>query len=246
MSETESPDGLCLLAFDTATRGCSAALWRAGGIEASRAAAMERGQSEALLPMIEAVMNEAGAGYDDLDAIAVTIGPGAFTGLRIGLAAARGMALAAACPVIGVGTLEAVARGVPESERSDRRILVVLDAKRADHYAQTFAPDLSPLNEPRALPAAAIAALVKDTPVVLAGDGAALIESALDGAGVDYIVSTAPGIPDAAAVAALAAARWSAGARPESLPRPLYLRAPDVSGPAARTAARTAAAAKPS
>ncbi|MEX2451729.1 MAG: tRNA (adenosine(37)-N6)-threonylcarbamoyltransferase complex dimerization subunit type 1 TsaB, partial [Rhodospirillales bacterium] len=199
----------CLLAVDTATRGCSVALWRAGGIVAAHSAVMDRGQSEALMPMVQNVMREAGADFGALDALAVTIGPGAFTGLRIGLAAARGMALAAACPVLGVTTLEAVARGVPADERRARHVLVVLDAKRADHYAQVFAPDLSPNGEPRALPPSAIAALVRGGPVVVAGDGAGLIEAALRDAGVDFVVSAAAGIPDAALVAALAAARWA-------------------------------------
>jgi tRNA threonylcarbamoyladenosine biosynthesis protein TsaB len=146
------------------------------------------------------------------------------------------MALAATCPVFGVTTLEAVARGVPEDERRARHVLVVLDAKRADHYAQVFAPDLSPQGEPRALPPPAIAALVRDGPVVVAGDGAGLIEAALRAVGADFVVSAAAGVPDAALVAAIAAARWAGGERPRTPPHPLYLRAPDVSrpGPAPR------------
>ena len=104
-----------LLALDTATAACSVALWRDGAVLARRFEAMLRGQSEALMPMVGAVLAEAGCGFKDLDAIAVTVGPGAFTGLRIGLAAARGMALAAELPLIGVTTLEAVVHGVPPS-----------------------------------------------------------------------------------------------------------------------------------
>jgi tRNA threonylcarbamoyladenosine biosynthesis protein TsaB len=74
-----------LLAFDTATSGCSAAVFRGGARAAHRAAAMTRGQSEALMPMIDETLAEAGLVYGDLDALAVTVGPGAFTGLRIGL-----------------------------------------------------------------------------------------------------------------------------------------------------------------
>ena len=95
--------------MDTSTVGCSAALWRDGGIVAAHAAEMARGQSVALVPMIQDVMLEAHQAFEELDAVAVTVGPGAFTGLRIGLAAARGMALALGVPCLGVTTLETVA-----------------------------------------------------------------------------------------------------------------------------------------
>ena len=90
-----------ILAFDTATSACSAALWEDGRVGARRFETMTRGHAEALVPMIADVMDEAGTNFPRLDLIAVTVGPGAFTGLRIGLAAARGMALAAAVPCLG-------------------------------------------------------------------------------------------------------------------------------------------------
>ncbi|MHA1569433.1 MAG: tRNA (adenosine(37)-N6)-threonylcarbamoyltransferase complex dimerization subunit type 1 TsaB, partial [Alphaproteobacteria bacterium] len=84
-----------LLALDTATGACSVAIWHEGGVLRRRVAEMAHGHAEALMPMVREVMHAAGASFTDLDAFAVTVGPGAFTGLRIGLAAARGMALAA-------------------------------------------------------------------------------------------------------------------------------------------------------
>ena len=93
-----------ILAFDSATSACSAAIWRDGEIPARRFVAMERGQSEALIPMVVEVLKEAGLTYAEIDFIAVTVGPGSFTGVRIGLAAARGMALAGGLPVVGVTT----------------------------------------------------------------------------------------------------------------------------------------------
>ncbi len=102
-----------ILALDSATGACSVALWHDGAILARRFAVMDRGQSEVLIPMVREVLAEAGADFPSIDVFGVTVGPGAFTGLRIGLAAARGMALASGRPLVGVSTFEAVAHGVP-------------------------------------------------------------------------------------------------------------------------------------
>jgi tRNA threonylcarbamoyladenosine biosynthesis protein TsaB len=214
-----------ILALDTATSACSAALWRDGRVCARRLARMERGQSEALMPMILDVLAEAGCGFSQLDLLAVTVGPGAFTGLRIGLAAARGLALASGVPCLGVTTLEAVADGVPEGERGAGPLLVVLDTKRADVYAQVFAPDLGPLGPPQALPPGALGGLVPARRILVAGDAAARAAGALAEAGVAVTLSAAPGLPDAATVAGLAARRWRPG-EPVDPPAPLYLRPP--------------------
>ena len=109
---------MTLLAVDCATNACSAALWLDDGAGPHRYRAMRRGHAETLMPMVRAVMDEAGLAFSDLDAIAVTTGPGAFTGIRIGLAAARGFALAANLPLIGVTTLEAVAGAMTVAART--------------------------------------------------------------------------------------------------------------------------------
>ena len=219
-----------VLALDTATSACSAALWEDGAVRARRLTITERGQSEALLPMVLEVLDEAGEDFAGLDLLAVTVGPGAFTGLRIGLAAARGMALAAGLPCLGVTTLEAVAHGVGADERAGAALLVALETKRADLYVQAFDDGLQPLGEPRAVAAEQIPALVPAGPLVVAGDAAAKAARALEAAGDRPTISTAPGVPDAAVVAALAAGRFRPG-RPPAPPRPLYLRPPDATLP---------------
>ena len=98
-----------LLALDCAGLACSVALWRDGAIVAERTREMARGHAEALMPMLGEVMAAADERLDALDRLAVTVGPGSFTGIRVGLAAARGLALAIGCPLIGVGTLAALA-----------------------------------------------------------------------------------------------------------------------------------------
>jgi len=182
--------------------------------------------------MVREVLSEAGADFPDLDLLAVTTGPGAFTGLRIGLAAARGMALAGDLACFGVTTLDAVAAGVSETERQKANVLVVLDSKRAEVYAQAFRSDLRPLSEAQALMPADLAALMANGEgdadrVLVAGDGAGQVIQALKDKGIEAVLSTAPGVPDAATVAAIAAERWSSDQPAEPL-RPLYLRPPDA------------------
>ena len=221
-----------ILGFDTATSACSAAVWEDGRIAARRFEPMSRGQSERLMPMVREVLSEAGVDFPDLDLLAVTTGPGAFTGLRIGLAAARGMALAGDLACFGVTTLDAVAAGVSETERQKANVLVVLDSKRAEVYAQAFRSDLLPLSEAQALMPADLAALMANGEgdadrVLVAGDGAGQVIQALKDKGIEAVLSTAPGVPDAATVAAIAAERWSSDQPAEPL-RPLYLRPPDA------------------
>jgi tRNA threonylcarbamoyladenosine biosynthesis protein TsaB len=216
-----------VLAFDTATIACSAAVRVDGETVARRFEPMVRGQSEALIPMIDDVMKEAGLGFADLDFLAVTVGPGAFTGLRIGLSAARAMALAAKRPCVGVTTLEAVAAGVPEAERKGAHVLVALDAKRADVYVQIFDGDLVPLGDPLAILPTELPARLPAGRIVVAGDAAETVAGILTGAGIEVVESAAVGIADAALIAAIAERRRAAG-EDAGTPQPLYLRPPDV------------------
>lgn len=121
-----------ILAFDTSAAHCAAAVLCSDHIAAHRHEAMEKGQAERLLPLVEELLAEAGLTFADLDAIAVGTGPGNFTGVRIAVAAARGLALSLGIPAIGVTRLEAMAHGLP------RPLWVVEDAKRGEVYAQRF------------------------------------------------------------------------------------------------------------
>ncbi|MBF0333942.1 MAG: tRNA (adenosine(37)-N6)-threonylcarbamoyltransferase complex dimerization subunit type 1 TsaB [Alphaproteobacteria bacterium] len=203
------------LGFDTSLQACSVALWRDGAVLARRSECMARGHAEALLPMIVAVMADGGAAWRDLTLIGVTVGPGTFTGIRIGLAAARGLGLAAGLPVAGVGTADAVAAGVASDD--PRPLIVALDAKRAELFVRIGS------NPIEALTPEAVAARFPG-PARLAGDAAWRLAALMPRAEL-----VAAGPPDAGVVAALAAARWLDGT---ALPaRPLYLRAPDVHVP---------------
>ncbi len=214
-----------ILALDTAVSACSVALWRNGGVSAKRYKLMQRGHAEALIPMVEDVLAAAEEHILGLDLLAVTIGPGAFTGLRVGLAAARGMALASALPCLGVTTLEAVAYGIPDEKRQASTVLVVLSSRTKILFAQLFSAGLEPLSQPLALTADDLARDIPRSPVLIAGDAAGLVAQRLTEAGIETALSSAPALPDAAVVATIAARRW----RPEQTlasPSPLYLRPP--------------------
>lgn len=204
-----------ILAIDSAHNACSAAVYDNGKITALLVREMERGQAEALIPMIKDVMNTAGIGFFDLDCIAVTVGPGSFTGVRVGLAAADGIALAAGLPVAGVSVMEAMAFTVFEKHPELEEICVVLETKRDDYYVQRFR-GMTALSEPAALPGVALAEL-KDA--VFTGNGVERLKKE-----TGDIRSLDMPMPDASAVARLAVLK-----KPETgFPSPMYLREAEV------------------
>lgn len=225
-----------VLAIDTAAGACSAAVWHDGVVH-QRLVELSRGHAEALLPLLLATMADAGCSFRELDLLAVTIGPGAFTGLRVGLAAARGLALASRLPCVGVTTLAAVAAAVPPAEAAGWPLLVVLDSKRADLYAQLFTAGAA-VGEPALISPAGLPGLLSGAQplaaaaVAVAGDGTAMALPALAAAGVPAAAVSSPGYPQAASVAAIAAVAPAGSLRP---PVPLYLR-PPATGPQQRPA----------
>ena len=226
-----------ILALDAAAGACSVALFADGMVQRREWTKMARGHAEALTPMVAAVM--ADQDYDGLDAVAVTIGPGAYTGLRIGLATARGLALAAQLPVIGVSSFKAVARGARAAGTPVGPLLVVLETKRDDLYVQCLDTDLMATCEPTCLKPEAVAAAFPalwevPEPVTIAGDAVARLFDVLTPT-CRATAADGDGLVDAAFVAAEAAEILSKGALPKDLPppRPLYLRPPIVSPPSA-------------
>ncbi len=225
---------MILLAFDTAQGALSAAVRDEEGTLAAMFEERTRGHAEALMPMLETVLAEAALGFADLDALAVTVGPGTFTGLRVGLAAARGLALALDIPLVGVTTLEAVAAPVVMDE--DETAVAVFDARRDEVYMQVFGKGLVPLTPPLLAGLEEAKSRLPRAPLVLVGTGAALLAGRLDAPGTAYRLAAARAQPDANEVAALACVRLAAGG-PEAFrvpPAPLYIRAPDAKLPGGR------------
>jgi tRNA threonylcarbamoyladenosine biosynthesis protein TsaB len=214
-------DHLKILAVDTALGACSVAVLEGEKPLAHRFAEMARGHAEALAPMAREAMMEAGVVFGALDRLAVTTGPGTFTGQRVGLAFMRGLRLALKRPLTGVTTLEAMAAAT-----QNPRAAAIHDAKRDEAYlllrengetvlAPTVLPFMEAIEKIRAFGACA-----------LAGTGA---QAAHEKLGASFPL-TAIRQPDALWVARLARGRPSA----DTPPAPLYLRAPDAKLPAAR------------
>jgi tRNA threonylcarbamoyladenosine biosynthesis protein TsaB len=215
---------LRILAFDTSGPALSAAAGMDGVVPAHRHQALERGHAERLLPTLTAVLAEAGWAWPMVELVAVTAGPGNFTGLRAGIAVARALSLALGCPVLGLGTLEVVAQGAAAARRggAGRPILAVLDARRGELYAQAFAADLAPQGPPELLARDELDERVVASAGLLAGDPAAWAGTGREGIAVG---------PDACDLLTLASARLAAGvARPAAgtALRPIYLRSPDA------------------
>ena len=207
-----------ILALDTCLGACSVAVCEDDRALAAISEAMTRGHQERLAPMAREAMTKAGLDFAGLDRIGVTVGPGSFTGLRVGLAFAKGLALALGRPCIGVSVLEALALG----QARPGFVAACIDAHRGQVYLQAFidgraamAPDVLPVE----VAAARLIELHPGGPAALVGSGAPLLRDALPQASMEP-----DALPDPAAVAAFARA-----ARPPfAPPRPLYLRAPDA------------------
>jgi tRNA threonylcarbamoyladenosine biosynthesis protein TsaB len=214
-----------ILAIDTALGACSAAVLdiERGTITAHESLAMQRGHAEALMPLVKRVMERAGLAFADLDRIAVTTGPGSFTGLRVGIAAARGLGLAAAKPVVGLTTLAAYA--APFIAADDTLpVVVAIDARHDRVYLQVFGPGGRTIVAPRLAPLReALRAAASGAPR-LTGTAADLLAAAWPSAERPPSAVEQRGAPDIDWVARLGAAASETG----SAPKPLYLRAPDA------------------
>ncbi len=218
-----------ILAMDTAAAACSVALWRDGAVAVHEFQAMTRGHATELLPMVESVLKDAGVTIPELDALAVTVGPGGFTGLRIGLASARGFGAASGLPVIGVNTMEALAQGVGQV---DCPVLCLLDAKRADLYAQLFDGQGNPISEPVArLPQDVVGLLSEQSSkkVIVAGDSFDRVKDLLAEEGF-LAEQSDVFLPDARHVVEVAAQK-GLPAKDKARPSALYIRPPDAELP---------------
>jgi tRNA threonylcarbamoyladenosine biosynthesis protein TsaB len=228
MTDTGSPR--VALAVDSAGLACSVAVSLGEEVVAEQRIETMHGQAEALLPLVDKVMREAGQAPAALDLVVATVGPGSFTGIRAGLAATRGIALATGARLLGVTSFDAVAVGAAHSNCPETRfLLVALESRREDLYVQFFDPHGDALREPAAIMPfmlrEAVAATIGANPLLVAGDAAQRAAPALaQRPDTAVLKDSAPG-----AVGTLRAGlRLLRCGSAADAPRPLYLRPPDV------------------
>jgi tRNA threonylcarbamoyladenosine biosynthesis protein TsaB len=216
-----------VLAIDTCFARCAVALAEQRetiDVVGSDAQTMTRGHAAMLTPMIEKALRDAAWRPSDLDLLAVTIGPGSFTGVRIGIAMARGLAMTLRIPIAGITTTDALLMGAAAGDRdhADGVIVVAIESGRGDYFLAL--PDTAPF----AATAQMLAARLADRLAILIGDGAQRLAGELRDLGVRAELGVSPSSIDPALLAshALAAGveRWAR----DGMPRPLYLRGADV------------------
>jgi tRNA threonylcarbamoyladenosine biosynthesis protein TsaB len=212
-----------VLGIDTCLNACSVAVIDGACVLAAAREPMARGHQERIATLARDVVAAAGVDFSDLDRIGVTVGPGSFTGLRVGLAFAKGLAAALGVPAIGVGVLEALAAESPQQGVA----IATVDARRDQIYVQAFRDGVA-LGPAEALSLydarEHVAALAGGGATTLIGSGSQLLEAVAPHAQVFLAEGADPAI-----VARLAASR------PPAPPTPLYLRAPDARLPGGRS-----------
>jgi len=218
-----------VLAFDCAGGQCAGALLIDDQVAGRRQIVSDRGHAQVLVPMLADLMSGAGIGFGDIDRVAVTTGPGSFTGIRVALAAAHGLALALGTPIVGITVFDAIAaaaagQGIPTS-----RLIVAVESRRAECFVQLFDQSGQSLGAPAALAPADAPDWAGALPLSLAGDAAPRL--------APWFPSESPMLPvrqvDVAVLARLAARR-----EPGDPPAPFYLRAADAT-PSRAMKART-------
>jgi tRNA threonylcarbamoyl adenosine modification protein YeaZ len=208
-----------ILVLDSALARCSAAVIEAEHVLAIRQQDGDRGQAALLPVMVQAVLADAAVSASSLALVAVTVGPGSFTGIRAGLALAHGIALAAGIPAIGVTVGEALADSLPAL--GGRMLWTAIDSRRGRVF----------LEQPDGVQAAALDALPRPTgPVALAGDAAAAVASRLAARGADVMLTDAR-LPQPRHIGMVALARHH-GRLPARQAQPLYVDAPEARLPA--------------
>ena len=214
-----------ILAFDCAVSGLGIALVR-GGVRLAGVAEGGRDQAARLLPAIEAVLREAGIGRRELSLIAVTIGPGSFTGVRVGLAAARGLSVGLGLPLAGIATTSVL---LAQAAPRDRLVVAAIDSRLGDWFCALGEGQQAPFVASEA----ALASRLDGKACLIVGAGAQELRSRLVAAGVDAIAEEA--LPDPVTLARIAGdagiETWRARNGAEGLPRPLYLRGVNITLP---------------
>ena len=220
------------LAIETSADVCAAALVRDGVCLAAHRVEMTRGHAEALVPIVRDLATTAEIILTDLDLVGVTKGPGSFTGLRTGIAAARGFALAADAAAVGVSSLEAVARGAVRTYQPAGPLLCVLETRREDFFTQLFNAAGDAQAAPAVLDKGEILAMIADLSPFIAGNAVERLLAESEAISGTFQRIPGDGCPDPVDIADLAEAIQNKVGLVSDTLSPLYLRAPEAKLPA--------------
>lgn len=223
-----------ILAFDTAMGACSATLYKLSTQEilAKKQELMNRGQAERLVPMIDEIITESGIAYNDIDLIACTHGPGAFTGLRLSLATAKVLSLSLKTPAIGVSTLKALYQSSSDAKSSN--VMVCMETKRKDYYCQVFDVDGNELTEPKSSKLEDVISYIEEFSPYIIGDANERLKIELQNQSIEYSAMSDLLHPDCIEIAKIASKDYNPEAMRLQNIEPLYLREADVSFPATK------------
>jgi len=214
-----------VLAFDCAVSGLEVAVLR-DGLPLARRGEEGRDQAARLMPTVGSAIDEAGIDRREISLVAVTTGPGSFTGIRVGLAAARGLALGLGVPVAGIPTTTVL---LAQVDRTVRMPVAAIDSRLGDWFCALDGNGPAPFVASAAL----LASRLDGRPCRVVGSGASSLATALAGFGID--AEGVEATPDAVMLARLAMADgiagWREHNRREGLPRPLYLRGVSITLP---------------
>ncbi|MCR9137287.1 MAG: tRNA (adenosine(37)-N6)-threonylcarbamoyltransferase complex dimerization subunit type 1 TsaB [Alphaproteobacteria bacterium] len=213
---------MILLAVDTSGHLCAACLYDTAA-DAEPVQVQEdigRGHAERLFPVVDQVLSLAGRSYADLDRLAVCIGPGSFTGVRVGVAAMRGLSLALEIPLVGISVFDAIRRPAGR----DQPVLVAIDARRNEVYVQLSAAGDKAVQSPQVMSPEAAGALAVQSGAALIGSGVAALRPFLPSGPESPAVLGEESVIDLIGLARIAADREPG----QQQPVPLYLRAPDA------------------
>ena len=224
-----------VLAIDTSCGACSVAVYDSAARQtlASESVAMAKGHAEALAPMVQRVMESVEGGFPTLGRVAVCVGPGSFTGIRIGLSMGRAIGVALSAPVVGVSSLVAFAGPLLADPRPGV-IIAAIDANHGQIYFQLFEPSGRPLFAPRVAKLRDAIRLIGGGTARLCGNAASIIADETAKTGGDFDASQATAFPDIVAIARAGLALDPASAPP----RPIYIKPPDAQPSQAATIAR--------
>lgn len=217
-----------VLAFDTAMAGISVGINAANGYTVSRQVETQRGQASMLIPLIQEMLEEAQIEFKDLDLIVSTFGPGSFTGLRIGLTTAKTLSMALNIPLVGLNTLDVMARHY----ETDKPLLIVLETKRKDFYAKFYNGIIdtvrTDLSDPFSGEASEIMARVPEAALTGFDIGGDCINRFKSEVSVDINALDNWVQPDAILMAQMGLQKFEALGADEDI-QPLYMRGADVS-----------------